>query len=976
MLSPGSVSIFLLFGALFLVDGAAVTGGKGRGARLGSGPSDTPISTNPPNLPGGSVAVDAPPGPFFQDFQPPFPTDSWWSGMTVGTQDAQLAGPFPFQSATRDTGLVFGISMNREFDGKSLKHPTSYDWSLTFTEHPKDLTHRKALSWDTQVVCLSYFNDGSSSTMDTCMVPGSPYFTATYKNAQVRIESLQGDVTDFTWVSQGTKAKVTNNGGTYLIYVVGAGAITLTQEENTLVSNPGFSGTLRFAKLTEASQEAILDQHYNTFATGLDMTYTVAGDVSTQTWAWEVEGNANDLLLLSWPHHRKVLENPNYVNIQYLTLKGYMKGVRGNTWTLKHNLPAISWFPANDPHPSCVPELTKTLEAEVNALTVMVPGDFYFWGGAFGRAAQLATIAEHVGRTDLINKVVDILKESIGYWFDPAHRPQAAYEPGWGGFINGDGWNNTWVDFGNAYYNDHHFHYGYILHGAAVIGKYDQAWLNEHLDFLMQCARGVGNPSPNDPHYTVTRHMDWFAGHSWASGIANGAGPRDQESSGEAINGYYGLLLFAHAINNQALIDYSRMLVAVEIHGAQVYWQLHPVTQDPDTPYPEQEFRDLSTVGNVMDWQTGAWLFWGEQRTQISAIQILPLTPIGQYTYDNDWMESVLPYCKIELDDPAIGDAFKSVIYAAYAKVNPQEAYTYSEGLFDWGTGNSATNQLYFVSTQSSAADICSAGSQTPEGTYYIQEAGSNLFVSAGGNGELAAETVASVLATKFELRFTPGGSTIQALSNGKYVSGSPDGLNPLAANRDSPSSYEVFRWTVQPDGTYELTAMVNRVPVSTGPNGELFNNPASAGVKFRLIAAEDAEPVPVPAQGVLRSLDNNQFVSATAADTTLRSNSATAAGATTWSFEPVQDSTADPPYFTIKSETTNMYVTADQGGAIPLAATRAEPQAWEHFQIIGYEGNYLILHVASGNLVALQPDGTLIDNSNSPVGVSLWSIE
>jgi len=147
---------------------------------------------------------------------------------------------------------------------------------------------------------------------------------------------------------------------------------------------------------------------------------------------------------------RKTFEAPQYVDIQYLTLKGYMKGVLGNTWTLKHDLPTISWFAANPPHASCVPELTKTLEAEVNALTVMVPGDFYFWGGAFGRAAQLATIAEQVGRTDLIDKVVAILKESVEYWFDVDHRPAAAYETGWGGFVNGDGWNNTWVDFGNV----------------------------------------------------------------------------------------------------------------------------------------------------------------------------------------------------------------------------------------------------------------------------------------------------------------------------------------------------------------------------------------------------------------------------------------------------------------------------------------------------------------------------------------------
>ena len=180
------------------------------------------------------------------------------------------------------------------------------------------------------------------------------------------------------------------------------------------------------------------------------------------------------------------------------------------------------------------------------------------------------------------------------------------------------------------------------------------------IEFNYSVARDVGNPSPNDPHYAVTRHFDWFHGHSWASGIANGAGGRDQESSGEAINGYYGLLLFAHVTNNQQLINYSRMLLAMEIAGAQAYWHLYPGANDPDTPYPEQAFRDLVTVGNVLDTQVGAWLFWGAQRIQVAAIQILPLTPIGQYTFDSAWMEKVLPYCQAELDDPTLGDDFKS----------------------------------------------------------------------------------------------------------------------------------------------------------------------------------------------------------------------------------------------------------------------------------------------------------------------------
>lgn len=29
----------------------------------------------------------------------------------------------------------------------------------------------------------------------------------------------------------------------------------------------------------------------------------------------------------------------------------------------------------------------------------------------------------------------------------------------------------SWVDFGNGYYNDHHFHYGYFLTVAAIIAK-------------------------------------------------------------------------------------------------------------------------------------------------------------------------------------------------------------------------------------------------------------------------------------------------------------------------------------------------------------------------------------------------------------------------------------------------------------------------------------------------------------------------
>jgi hypothetical protein len=115
---------------------------------------------------------------------------------------------------------------------------------------------------------------------------------------------------------------------------------------------------------------------------------------------------------------------------------------------------------------------------------------------------------------------------------------------------------------------------------------------------------------------------------SSASGIANGAGSRDQESIGEAVNGYYGALLWATVTDDKDMANYARLLVATEQQAAQVYWHLYPNEDGNarDQPYPEQgvftprlslagrpsypptDFRKLVTVGNVEDFQAGAWL--------------------------------------------------------------------------------------------------------------------------------------------------------------------------------------------------------------------------------------------------------------------------------------------------------------------------------------------------------------------------------
>src|ERR1700761_804092 len=94
-------------------------------------------------------------------------------------------------------------------------------------------------------------------------------------------------------------------------------------------------------------------------------------------------------------------------------------------------------------------------------------------------SSVLSLVAEEMGRTDLIPTVTDWLKSTFANWvsihcawwlliiltsnlkFDPSAPTQAAYETAWGGMVNQAGALNVFVDFGNGFYNDHHFHYGY-----------------------------------------------------------------------------------------------------------------------------------------------------------------------------------------------------------------------------------------------------------------------------------------------------------------------------------------------------------------------------------------------------------------------------------------------------------------------------------------------------------------------------------
>ena len=112
---------------------------------------------------------------------------------------------------------------------------------------------------------------------------------------------------------------------------------------------------------------------------------------------------------------------------------------------------------------------------------------------------------------------------------------------------------DTGADFGNSLYNDHHFHYGYFIYTAAVIGHLDPSWVPANKAYVNMLVRDIANPSTRDQYFPVWRCFDWFHGHSWAHGLFDTLDGKDQESSSEDTMHAYALKMWGAVSGDQKL---------------------------------------------------------------------------------------------------------------------------------------------------------------------------------------------------------------------------------------------------------------------------------------------------------------------------------------------------------------------------------------------------------------------------------------
>jgi len=477
----------------------------------------------------------------------------------------------------------------------------------------------------------------------------------------------------------------------------------------------------------------------------------------------------DELLTFGMPHHMDRLPSgalPNKRRYCKSSITGPACLVRGAKWVIPQELPQIDFRAKRPIKPEYIPSigeaLSRDIEFQIPDYFKRGAGDTYFSGKILAKLARILLVADEVeslcngkaGRdyveicqhSDLpkkkqMKKAIKQLRKGVEVWINGKAETPMVYDTSWGGVVscgcimegtrcknrypNCPAFSDPGLNFGNGFYNDHHFHYGYHIFAASVVAYFDRVWGMDNFENVLLLVRDIANPSEEDTHFPLFRHKDWYQGSSWASGISYPAflNGKNQESTSEAIAAYEGVALFGQVMNeiwqqeqharyaaiSKQIADVGRLLAGTELVSAKRYWHVPGDDTDGKRIYPEQYSQHA--VG--MLWQTMAQFstWFGSAPYLPIGIQLLPLTPISEDRDDIRWMNSIYePLTNSCANDFQCTESGWSILqlttlatvgYAPEAarkvKELPDEAFENAGG-----NGHSRSNTLWYIATRPS----------------------------------------------------------------------------------------------------------------------------------------------------------------------------------------------------------------------------------------------------------------------------------
>ncbi|PTU23259.1 hypothetical protein P175DRAFT_0432895 [Aspergillus ochraceoroseus IBT 24754] len=674
----------------------------------------------------------------------PIETNKFYAGFFLGTQsNATFTHPYSVFWA-KGSGIlqswgmaVSHIEYNLVANGPTNSHipgnPVSYYINpigiqsvvLSATELSSStvLTTEDPLPFSANAVLRP--QAGSSQNIVFPVVQGMGYVTAVYTQLQPVIQSA---VYFREVVTAGSprpgifKYRATLSDGTvWLLYLTPENGqdpdLKLVSTTN-LQGPAGWSGTIQVAKNPGGtSGEKLFDNSSGVFPVQAAVSGSVTNNTGSYRLAWAKSGKDvqnTPLMMFALPHHVAAFDSTTKDRMTNITLRTTTKGIAtaviGEYWTMTEpDLPVTMdfapWTPAAGSSPLLTAasqqviasvaavELQQSIENQTNL------NSMYYSGKALSKFATLIyTVDQLLGDHASAAPALENLKKAYARFIQNGQQYPLVYDTVWKGVVSSASYNggSTGADFGNTLYNDHHFHYGYFIHAAAIIGRLDPSWLPNNRDWVNMLVRDAGNAAADDPLFPFSRSFDWYHGHSWAKGLFESFDGKDQESTSEDTMFAYALKMWGKTIGDASMEARGNLMLGILRRSLHNYFLM-----DSDNTNQPANFIANKVTGILFENKIDHTTYFGNNLEYIQGIHMLPLLPSSSYVRSQKFVQEEWDAMFASgASDPAenVAGGWKGVLYANLALIRPASSWNFfAQSNFDYSWIDGGASRTWYL---------------------------------------------------------------------------------------------------------------------------------------------------------------------------------------------------------------------------------------------------------------------------------------
>jgi endo-1,3(4)-beta-glucanase len=467
----------------------------------------------------------------------------------------------------------------------------------------------------------------------------------------------------------------------------------------TIEGPEGFVGMIQVAKNpAKESGEAIYDSAAGAFPTGATLSGSIEGSAGRYSLSWSKDGVANQtLLMFALPHHVESFDETTraaLTDIELMTTtKGMAKAVKADAITMvESNLPDsigfMPWVPSSSGNGgTTIGNLDTNILAALNRVGALELGEdfdkqtrldsMYYSGKGLAKFATVIVTLQELGKnSELAAAGLVKLKEAFKVFIDNKQPLPLVYDTVWKGVVSSGTYEkgDPGLDFGNTLYNDHHFHYGYFVYTAAVIGYLDPAWMDEGTNrvWTNMLVRDFANPSTNDPSFPHYRSFDWFHGHSWAKGLFESGDGKDQESTSEDTFSAFALKMWGRVSGDANMEARGNLQLAVQARSLRNYFLL-----DSGNKVQPERFLPNKVTGILFENKVDHTTYFGANDEYVQGIHMLPLNPSSAYTRSRQFVQEEWDTYFSNGRADAVEGGWKGVLFGNLAAVDPVGAFEF-----------------------------------------------------------------------------------------------------------------------------------------------------------------------------------------------------------------------------------------------------------------------------------------------------------